>query len=256
MFFNPLFCIPIPFVFLHFLLFMCFLFLCSKQARRCAHECYVFSISRNKSSLFLSLACVSDSSIVLQNWSVAAYSYIESSPSFLTTPEESRFISDLEWDCFRVEFNLVTSLYLFYCFVVFEEERTMDDFWRAMMEEEQGMDWEVEATVGDQGQRPMDLEMTTTGKESRGLDFVLDFIEENPIGVTIFPPSLSATPCRRCSEQQQRLGSTQPQGLYHWLHDHRQGLHEDRPRDPGHPSCHQPTAHLTPLRPLPRPQTC
>ncbi|CAD6237371.1 unnamed protein product [Miscanthus lutarioriparius] len=105
------------------------------------------------------------------------------------------------------------------------------------MEEEQGMDWEVEVMEGDQGQRPMDLEMTTTGKESRGMDCVLDFIEENPIGVTIFPASLSATPCRWCSEQRRRLGSTRPQGLYCRRHkrDHRQGLHEDRPRDLGHP---------------------
>jgi hypothetical protein len=54
----------------------------------------------------------------------------------------------------------------------------------------EALNWEAAETEGEQGHQAMDLEMTTSGKQSRGIGCVLDFIEENPIGVTIFPASL------------------------------------------------------------------
>jgi len=60
----------------------------------------------------------------------------------------------------------------------------------------EGMDlWEEEVIEGDQAQQFMDLE-TTMGCESRGLGGVLDFIREDPIGVTIYPAPLA----RRCRQ--------------------------------------------------------
>ncbi|CAN6346307.1 unnamed protein product [Urochloa humidicola] len=64
--------------------------------------------------------------------------------------------------------------------------------WEAVMEGEQGLDlWGPEELEAEQGQQFMDLELETTrGGELRGLGSVLDFIREDPIGVTIMPASL------------------------------------------------------------------
>jgi hypothetical protein len=60
--------------------------------------------------------------------------------------------------------------------------------WR-VMEGDQGSNlWGAEEPEADQGQQAMDLELESNN--SRGLGGVLDFLWENPIGITIIPASL------------------------------------------------------------------